>query len=156
MDVERAEQRFVPVDAAQLAHLRVQLPHSARVNGLSNLALVGKRYLWQNKDFKLKTNPLKREGLDEFVKVFRPGAMQNRKQIWREKKPDARWRAYCTDELLARDKVWLDIFGSTTSRWRIRRICQLPTSSRPKSQKTSGLRSSSSTPSKRTSRRAAR
>jgi len=73
------------------------------------------RKLWiydlrTNKTFTLKTNPLKREDLDEFVDVFKPGAMQNRKPTWSEKKPDGRWRAYRIDELLARDKVSLDIF----------------------------------------------
>ncbi len=63
-----------------------------------------------NKDFTLKTNPLKREDLDEFVEVFKPGARQNRKATWSEKKPEGRWRAYGIDELLARDKVSLDIF----------------------------------------------
>jgi hypothetical protein len=48
--------------------------------------------------------------LDEFVDVFKPGARQNRKPTWTEKKPDGRWRAYGIDELLARDKVSLDIF----------------------------------------------
>ena len=73
------------------------------------------RKLWvydlrTNKDYTLKTNPLKREDLDEFVEVFRPGAMQNRKATWSEKKPNGRWRAYGIDELLARDNVSLDIF----------------------------------------------
>lgn len=63
-----------------------------------------------NKDFTLKTNPLKREDLDEFVTLFKPGARQERKPTWTEKKPDGRWRAFGIDELLARDKVSLDIF----------------------------------------------
>jgi type I restriction enzyme M protein len=63
-----------------------------------------------NQDFTLKTRPLKREDLDEFVEVFKPGARQERKATWSEKKPEGRWRAYGIDELLARDKVSLDIF----------------------------------------------
>jgi type I restriction enzyme M protein len=62
-----------------------------------------------NKDFTLKTNTLKREDLDEFVQVYRPGASHERKATWAEKKPDGRWRAFDIDELLARDKVSLDI-----------------------------------------------
>src|SRR5512138_35871 len=62
-----------------------------------------------NKDFTLKTNPLKREDLDEFVQVFKPGAIHERKATWSEKKAEGRWRAYGIDELLARDKVSLDI-----------------------------------------------
>ncbi len=73
------------------------------------------RKLWiydmrTNKTFTLKTNALKREDLDEFVEVFKPGATQNRKPIWSEKKPEGRWRAFGIEELLARDKVSLDIF----------------------------------------------
>ncbi len=63
-----------------------------------------------NQDFTLKTRPLKREDLDEFVEVFKPGARQERKATWSEKKPEGRWRAFGIDELLARDKVSLDIF----------------------------------------------
>ena len=62
------------------------------------------------KSFPLKTNPLKREDLDEFVEVFKPGALHDRKATWTEKKPEGRWRAFGIDELLARDKVNLDIF----------------------------------------------
>ncbi len=63
-----------------------------------------------NQDFTLKTRPLKREDLDEFVALFEPGARQKRKPTWTEKKPEGRWRAFGIDELLARDKVSLDIF----------------------------------------------
>ncbi len=73
-----------------------------------------------NKHFTLKTDPLKREDLDEFVKCYngdhdRPdkragGNRHNRKPTWSDKKPDGRWRAYACDELIARDKASLDIF----------------------------------------------
>ena len=73
-----------------------------------------------NKHFTLKTDPLKREDLDEFVKCYdgnhdRPdtpagGNRHNRKATWSDKKPDGRWRAYDYDELIARDKASLDIF----------------------------------------------
>jgi type I restriction enzyme M protein len=63
-----------------------------------------------NQDFTLKTRPLKREDLDEFVEVFKAGSRQERKATWSEKKPEGRWRAFGVDELLARDKVSLDIF----------------------------------------------
>lgn len=62
-----------------------------------------------NKDFTLKTNALKREDLDEFVEVFKPGARQHRKATFTEKKPEGSWRAYGIDELFARDKVSFDI-----------------------------------------------
>jgi type I restriction enzyme M protein len=63
-----------------------------------------------NKEFTLKTNALKREDLDEFVEVYRPGQRQERKPTWSEKKADGRWRSFGIDELLTRDKVSLDIF----------------------------------------------
>jgi type I restriction enzyme M protein len=63
-----------------------------------------------NQHFTLKTNPLKREALDEFVKCYNPANRHERKATWSEKKPDGRWRAYDYDELIARDKASLDIF----------------------------------------------
>jgi type I restriction enzyme M protein len=63
-----------------------------------------------NKDFTLKTNTLKREDLDEFVKCYNPKNRFERKPTWSEKKPEGRWRAFTYDELMARDKVNLDIF----------------------------------------------
>jgi type I restriction enzyme M protein len=63
-----------------------------------------------NKDFTLKTNTLKREDLDEFVKCYHAENRFERKPTWTEKKPEGRWRGYTYDELIARDKVNLDIF----------------------------------------------
>jgi len=63
-----------------------------------------------NKHFTLKTDPLKREDLDEFVKCYNPTNRHERKATWSEKKPDGRWRAYSYDDLIARDKASLDIF----------------------------------------------
>ncbi|MDE3241453.1 MAG: SAM-dependent DNA methyltransferase [Nitrospirota bacterium] len=63
-----------------------------------------------NQHFTLKTNPLTREDLDEFVKCYNPANRHERKATWSEKKPDGRWRAYAYDELVARDKASLDIF----------------------------------------------
>jgi type I restriction enzyme M protein len=63
-----------------------------------------------NQHFTLKTNPLKREDLDEFVKCYNSSNRHEREATWSEKKPDARWRAYDYDELIARDKASLDIF----------------------------------------------
>ena len=63
-----------------------------------------------NKHFTLKTNPLKRADLDEFVACYNPKNRHERKATWLEKKPDGRWRAYGYDELVARDKASLDIF----------------------------------------------
>ena len=63
-----------------------------------------------NKDFTLKTNPLKREDLDEFVKCYNPQNRHERKPTWSEKNPNGRWRAFEYDELINRDKASLDIF----------------------------------------------
>lgn len=63
-----------------------------------------------NKHFTLKTNPLKREDLDEFVEVFKAENRHQRKATWSEKNPDGRWRSYDYGELLQRDKVSLDLF----------------------------------------------
>jgi type I restriction enzyme M protein len=63
-----------------------------------------------NKHFTLKTDPLKREDLDEFVACYNAANRHERKATWSEKKPDGRWHAYDYDELVARDKASLDIF----------------------------------------------
>jgi len=63
-----------------------------------------------NKHFTLKTDPLKREDLDDFVKCYNPANRHIRKPTWSDKKPEGRWRAYAYDELIARDKASLDIF----------------------------------------------
>jgi type I restriction enzyme M protein len=62
-----------------------------------------------NKHFTLKTDPLKREDLDEFVRLYN-SVNHKRKATWNESAPDGRWRVYTYDELIARDKASLDIF----------------------------------------------
>ncbi|MCK6546335.1 type I restriction-modification system subunit M [Myxococcota bacterium] len=71
------------------------------------------RKLWvydlrTNKHFTLKTNPLKRVDLDEFVDLYHP--LEKRKPTWTEKHPEGRWRSYAYDDLVARDKCSLDLF----------------------------------------------
>ncbi len=63
-----------------------------------------------NKHFTLKTHPLRRENLDEFVALYKPEKRHERKATWREDNPQGRWRAYDYEELVARDKASLDIF----------------------------------------------
>ncbi len=63
-----------------------------------------------NENFTLKTNPLKRSDLDEFVKCYNPENRHNRKPTWSEKNPQGRWRAFDYEELTNRDKASLDIF----------------------------------------------
>jgi type I restriction enzyme M protein len=62
-----------------------------------------------NMDFTLKTNPLARENLDEFVACYHPENRHDRTPTWSAEKPDDRWRSFTYDELMARDKVNLDI-----------------------------------------------
>jgi type I restriction enzyme M protein len=64
-----------------------------------------------NRHFTLKTDPLKREDLDEFVQCYNPDNRHDRKASWTEKRnPGGRWRAYDYQDLIARDKASLDIF----------------------------------------------
>ena len=68
-----------------------------------------------NAHFTLKENPLTRADLDDFVACYNPENRHDRTPTWSEAAahgagPDGRWRAYRYDELLARDKVNLDIF----------------------------------------------
>ena len=66
------------------------------------------RELWvydlrTNKHFTRKQNPLRRADLDDFVTCYRPGELHRRE-------PSERFKRFTYDELLARDKVSLDIF----------------------------------------------
>ena len=84
-----------------------------------------------NMHFTLKTNPLKRENLDDFVKCYNPANRHKREATWTEELQAAlpkqaerlqagssaqndsfagRWRAYDYEELINRDKASLDIF----------------------------------------------
>lgn len=63
-----------------------------------------------NLHFTLKTNPLQRRDLDEFVRVYNPENRHDRRETWSEDNPTGRWRAYDYADLIARDKTSLDIF----------------------------------------------
>ena len=63
-----------------------------------------------NKHFTLKTNPLRREDLNEFVACYHPDNRHDRKPTWSPESPDGRFRAYDFAELVGRDKASLDIF----------------------------------------------
>ena len=47
---------------------------------------------------------------NEFVACFNLKNRCQRTATWNEDNPDGRWRAFTYDELLARDKISLDIF----------------------------------------------
>ena len=63
-----------------------------------------------NKHFTLKTKRMTRADLDEFVGCYKPGERQKRKETWSAQHPEGRWRAFSYDEIVARDKVSLDLF----------------------------------------------
>ena len=73
------------------------------------------RKLWvydlrTNRHFTLKTNPLRRQDLDEFVGCYLPANRAARANTWSETQPDGRWRAYDYADLARRDKFSLDLF----------------------------------------------
>src|SRR5438874_2449234 len=73
------------------------------------------RELWiydlrSNRDFTLKTNPLQRADLDDFVACYHPENRQERAASWSLDNPDGRWRRFPHEELLQRDRVSLDLF----------------------------------------------
>ena len=41
---------------------------------------------------------------------YRPGDRHNRTATWSEANPEGRWRSFSYEEILARDKVSLDLF----------------------------------------------
>jgi type I restriction enzyme M protein len=63
-----------------------------------------------NIDFTLKTNPLARGDLDEFVECFKADNRFERTSSWLPSNETGRWRSFTYEELIARDKVNLDIF----------------------------------------------
>jgi type I restriction enzyme M protein len=63
-----------------------------------------------NQNFTLKTHPLARPDLDEFVACYHPENRFERTPTWSEANPGGRWRMFPYDELVARDKANLDIF----------------------------------------------
>ena len=63
-----------------------------------------------NKHFTLKTSPLRRADLDEFMGLYNLANRNQRQASWSPENPDGRWRVYSYDELIARDKASLDIF----------------------------------------------
>lgn len=63
-----------------------------------------------NMHFTLKQNPLRRDHLDDFVHCYHPENRHQRTPTWSPDTPEGRWRVFTYDELLARDKVSLDIF----------------------------------------------
>jgi len=63
-----------------------------------------------NLHFTLKTNPLKRADLEDFVKCHKPKNRHLRKPTWSADNPEGLWRAFDYDEIIRRDNANLDIF----------------------------------------------
>src|SRR3989441_8586086 len=63
-----------------------------------------------NEHFTLKERPMSRADLDDFVACYCPGHRHERKPTWSDKTPDGAWRPYSYEEILARDKLSLDLF----------------------------------------------
>ncbi len=56
-----------------------------------------------------KTNPLKAEHFDDFIKCYADGDLEKRKETYSEDNPNGRWRKFTIKDILARDKTSLDI-----------------------------------------------
>lgn len=56
-----------------------------------------------------KTNPLKPEHFDDFVKCYADGDLSKRAETYSEENPNGRWRRFTIEDILARDKTSLDI-----------------------------------------------
>jgi type I restriction enzyme M protein len=63
-----------------------------------------------NMHLTLKTNPLQRSDLDDFVSCYKPDNRHQRAATWSEDNQEGRWRAFTYEELMQRDKANLDIF----------------------------------------------
>ena len=58
----------------------------------------------------LKRKPLRFEHLQDFIRCYNPENRHDRAETWSEDNPEGRWRRFTYEEILARDKVSLDIF----------------------------------------------
>lgn len=63
-----------------------------------------------NMHFTLKTNPLARTDLDEFVECYKPGRRHERVETWCEEDLEGRWRSFSYEEIQKWGKLNLDIF----------------------------------------------
>jgi type I restriction enzyme M protein len=57
-----------------------------------------------------KTKVLQYEHLKDFLQCYNPTGIKNRKESWSINNLSGRWRRYSYDEIVARDKVNMDIF----------------------------------------------
>jgi type I restriction enzyme M protein len=62
-----------------------------------------------DKRFTLKTSPLEKSDLDDFIACFHAADRTSQKSTWSNDNLNGRWRAYSSDEILSREKLNLDI-----------------------------------------------
>ena len=46
----------------------------------------------------------------DFIECYNPENIHERTETWSEENPDGRWRKFCVEDVLKRDKKSLDIF----------------------------------------------
>ena len=63
-----------------------------------------------NVHFTLKQHPMTDKDLEDFISCYNPANRHERKETWSASNPDGRWRRFTAEEILARDKISLDIF----------------------------------------------
>jgi type I restriction enzyme M protein len=80
-----------------------------------------------NMHFTLKTKRMKRSDLDEFVSVYSADDRAARSSTWSDETPDARWRPFAYEELVAREKCSLDLFWLKDRACLTRRTCRTQT-----------------------------
>ena len=56
----------------------------------------------------MATKPMTRADLDDFVKCYCSGHLEDRKETYSEKNPNGRWRKYSEEEVYSRDQLKLD------------------------------------------------
>ena len=65
--------------------------------------------------FTLKTKPLRRADLEEFIECYAAGPNSDRKETWSRRRPTGRWRAYRYSDIVRRPECNLDLIWLTPS-----------------------------------------
>ena len=63
-----------------------------------------------NVHFTLKQNPMQYADLADFIACYDPADRHRRRATWSADNIEGRWRKFSFDEIMARDKINLDIF----------------------------------------------